>query len=282
MDKLKSIEEVRMHIADVRNKRIGFITNFYLDEFKHSIWIQKGDFFYDVIGDTLFFVRKSDLFCNLFYSSTSIDVLCEDLRHFNLKYPKLVTMIDIVGRDLQCGQMISALQQLDFSEATSLVRMTRITEPMEYIEDSSVSQASHSEVLAIYDLLHQFFDETTEQIPYLEELEEYAKQKHILACHEDGQLAGFLIYEMNATTLYLRYWFTHPDFRDRKVGSRLLRRFFEEGKDTKRQLFWVIRSNENAIKRYRHYGFKEENMFDFIYSNKMRNSIEEMITVGGG
>ena len=73
--------------------------------------------------------------------------------------------------------------------------------------------------------------------------------------------------EMNATTLYLRYWFTHPDFRDRKVGSRLLRRFFEEGKDTKRQLFWVIRSNKNAIKRYRHYGFKEENMLDFVLRN---------------
>ena len=71
---------------------------------------------------------------------------------------------------------------------------------------------------------------------------------------------------MNATTHYLRYWFTHPDFRDKKVGSRLLRRFFEEGRDTKRQLFWVIRSNENAIKRYRHYGFAEENMFDFVMS----------------
>ena len=56
----------------------------------------------------------------------------------------------------------------------------------------------------------------------------------------------------------------HPDYRDKKVGSRLLRRFFEEGKDTKRQLFWVIRTNENAIKRYKHYGFNEENMFDFV------------------
>lgn len=267
MNQLHSIEEIRMRIADVRNKRKGFITNFYLDEFKHSIWIQKGDFHYDVIGDTLFFVRKSDLFCNLFYSSTSVDALYDDLKHFKLKYPELVTMIDIVGRDSQCEQLLASLQQLDYTEATSLVRMTRFTEPMKYLEDSSVSKASPSEVIEIYDLLHQFFDETTEQIPYLEELEEYAEQGHILVCHQEGRIAGFLIYEMNATTLYLRYWFTHPDFRDGKVGSRLLRRFFEEGKDTKRQLFWVIRSNENAIKRYRHYGFKEENMFDFVMRN---------------
>ena len=75
---------------------------------------------------------------------------------------------------------------------------------------------------------------------------------------------GHLIFELSASTLYLRYWFTHPDYRDKKVGSRLLRRFFEEGKDTKRQLFWVIRTNENAIKRYKHYGFTEENMYDFV------------------
>ena len=50
-------------------------------------------------------------------------------------------------------------------------------------------------------------------------------------------MAGFLIYELSNATLYLRYWFTHPDHRDKKVGSRLLRRFFEEGKDTNGSCF---------------------------------------------
>ena len=112
--------------------------------------------------------------------------------------------------------------------------------------------------------MYAFFDEQTEQIPYYEELLNYVSQGHVLVCEEDGMMAGFLIYELNTTTLYLRYWFTHPDFRDKKVGSRLLRRFFDEGKDTKRQLFWVIRTNENAIMRYRHYGFTEENMYDYV------------------
>ena len=119
-----------------------------------------------------------------------------------------------------------------------------------------------------HQLLHQFFNEKTEQIPFAEELEGYAKEGHILVCEESSNLAGFLIYEINATTIYLRYWFTLPDFRDKKVGSRLLRRFFEEGKNTKRQLFWVIRNNENAIKRYKHYGFAEENMYDFIMQSR--------------
>ncbi|MBA4320402.1 MAG: N-acetyltransferase, partial [Flavobacterium sp.] len=41
-----------------------------------------------------------------------------------------------------------------------------------------------------------------------------------------------------------------------------------KGRNTKRQLFWVIKSNENAIKRYLHYGFKEEKMYNFVMINK--------------
>jgi GNAT superfamily N-acetyltransferase len=83
-------------------------------------------------------------------------------------------------------------------------------------------------------------------------------------CEEDGNLAGFLIFELSSATLYLRYWFTHPDFRGRKVGSRLMRRFFEEGKETRRQILWVMRTNEDAMEKYRHYGFVEEDMFDHV------------------
>lgn len=261
---IRSIEEIRELVTEVRNRRLGFITNFYLDECKHNVWIRKGDFFYDKVGDTLFLIKKSETFCNLFYSSISVDALCNDLQEFKLKYPELIAMVDIVGRDVQCEPLVRAMQQIGFTEATSLVRMTRITLPMEYVEDSTIALATSDEVVKIYDLLHQFFDEKTEQIPYLDELQEYAKEGHVIVCHEGGRVAGFVIYEINATTLYLRYWFTHPDFRDKKVGSRLLRRFFEEGKNTKRQLFWVMRSNENAITRYRHYGFAEENMYDYV------------------
>ena len=173
-------------------------------------------------------------------------------------------MFDIVGRDVQCQPMVELFLCKGFKEATSLVRMTRMMSPMDYTCDSSIRPATENDIPIVSEMLHKYFDEKTEQIPYDEELLDYARQGHVLVCEEGGQIAGFLIYELTTTTLYLRYWFTHPDYRDKKVGSRLLRRFFEEGKDTKRQLFWVIRNNENAIVRYKHYGFAEENMFDFV------------------
>ena len=59
---------------------------------------------------------------------------------------------------------------------------------------------------------------------------------------------GFIIFELNGQTLYLRYWFVLPEYRDLKIGSRLFNEFMRAGHATKRQLFWVIASNENAIK----------------------------------
>lgn len=268
MQQILFIEQLRTLPAEVRAKRQGFLTNFYLDETKHSLWIEKGVCEYEWVSDTLFVVKKSDSFWNVFYCTTTMKELSSDLLEFKSRHPEVIMMFDIVGRDLQCTSLVKLFEGVGFTEATSLVRMVRMTEPMDYVPDSSIRRAKTDEATIIHQLLHQFFNEKTEQIPFVEELEGYAKEGHILVCEESGNLAGFLIYEINATTIYLRYWFTLPDFRDKKVGSRLLRRFFEEGKNTKRQLFWVIRNNENAIKRYKHYGFAEENMYDFVMQSR--------------
>lgn len=264
MQPVQSIEQLRALSGEIRAMHKGFLTNFYLDEAKHAIWITKGDCFVEHVCDTQFIIKQSPAFWNVFYCSTTIGQLSSDIHQFQLTHAGQTMMFDVVGREVQCQPLVEMFSENGCIEATSLVRMTRLTEPIDYTEDASVRQASASEIPIVSQLLHKHFDAHTEQIPYDEELHEYARQGHVLICEEKGRIAGFLIYELNATTLYLRYWFTHPDYRDKKVGSRLLRRFFAEGKDTKRQLFWVIRTNENAIKRYKHYGFTEENMYDFV------------------
>ena len=264
MQKVISIEQLQQQSAEIRALRGGFLTNFFLEPVKHGLWIEKGDCYVERVGSTLFVIKKSPAFWNVFYCTTTKEELGDDLSVFLSKYTGTTMMFDIVGREVQCQPMVSLFLEKGFTEATSLVRMTRMTEPMVYEADSSIRMAAMADMAEVSRLLHTYFDEKTEQIPYDEELMDYAQQGHVLVCKEEGVMTGFLIFELNSTTLYLRYWFTHPDFRDRKVGSRLLRRFFEEGRDTKRQLFWVIRTNENAIKRYRHYRFEEENMYDFV------------------
>lgn len=264
MEKVISIEQLQQLTVEIRSLRRGFITNFFLDPEKHGLWIKKGDCHFERMGNTLFITKQSPTFWNVFYCSTMLDDFSHDLSGFMTEHPNVTMMFDIVGRDIQCQPVVELFYNKGCKEATSLVRMTRMTTTMEYTVDSTIRKATEQDIPIVSQLLHTYFNEQTEQIPYDEELLDYSCQGHVLVCEEKGMIAGFLIYELNATTLYLRYWFTHPEYRDKKVGSRLLRRFFEEGKDTKRQLFWVIRTNENAIVRYRHYGFAEENMYDYI------------------
>ena len=259
---VQSIEQLLDQVNEVRRKKI--LTNFYLDPAKHTVWIAKGDCFAERVGETLFIIRRDTDFWNVFYSSTTVDQLEADLRFFLSEHPGQTMMFDVVGRDLQCQPVVNMMKDLGCKESTVLMRMMRIGEPLEYMPDSSVRKAKEEEMAYVSELLHGFFDAQTEQIPYDEELMDYARHGQVLLCEEDDSLEGFLIYELNGSTLYLRYWFTHPDYRDKKVGSRLLRRFFDEGRETRRQLFWVICTNENAIKRYKHYGFKEENMYDYV------------------
>lgn len=264
MQIVTSFENLQHQVAEIRSLQLGFITNFYPDAIKHGLWIAKGHCFIERINNSLFIVKISPTFWNVFYCTTTIDVFGNDLVTFQLKHPDTTMMFDIVGREKQCLPIVALFKAKGCDESTSLVRMIRMTEPISYGSDLSIRYAKDIDLPVIDQLLHSYFDEHTEQIPYYEELEEYIRQSHVLVCVENGKIAGFLIFELNSTTLYLRYWFTLPDSRDHKVGSRLLRRFFEEGKNTKRQLLWVIRDNENAIVRYRHYGFAEENMYDYI------------------
>lgn len=84
----------------------------------------------------------------------------------------------------------------------------------------------------------------------------------------EHKIVGFIIFELTGLTLYLRYWFVLPQFREMNIGSKLFNSFMYEGRNTKRQLLWVITHNINAIKRYVHYGFKPEKLFDYVLKLK--------------
>ena len=82
MKQVTSVEQLQALSAEIRAKRLGFLTNFYLDEEKHRIWIAKGDCFVENVGNTLFIIKKSPSFWNVFYCSTTLEQLSGDLLQF--------------------------------------------------------------------------------------------------------------------------------------------------------------------------------------------------------
>lgn len=272
MDKVESIEQLKELIAYVRNLRQGFVTNFYLDEEKHAAWIRTGEFHYDKSDDTVFLLfdhyapDNAKYFTNMFYISTSEDTMLERLKEYPEKYIYDLYVLDIVGRDTMCLPLVEKLKAMRGYNDATLVRMTRMQQSEELIMNSeeSIVYAKREDVGMIDEMLHTHFDEQMEQLPLVEELEKMVERKHVLLSMREGKVAGMLLFDLNVTTLYLRYWLVLPEYRNKGVGSELLRQFLREGRETKRQILWVNEANENAIVRYEHYGFKKENMYDYI------------------
>ena len=131
-----------------------------------------------------------------------------------------------------------------------------------------LKEATQNHIDELIVLFEKHFDPIAEQLPVKSDLLNWIETGSLLIYEINNKIGGFIIYDLNGLTLYLRYWFVHPDFRDQKIGSLLFNYFLYKGRNTKRQIFWVIQSNDNAIKRYKHYGFVEEKMYNFVMINK--------------
>lgn len=262
MNRIESIDELNSYFNDIRQKRKGVLSNLYINHFKYTLWIKKKELYFIKIGECYFIIRKSSAVNNLFYVTTDIENLQKSLKEFLSKISFQI-MIDLVG-----DTRIEFLKQLfidnGFTEYEYIYRMCRTGVPNYKEPHVNVIFATECDADNVYTMLCMNFNPLSEQIIEKEELDKFISEKSVLLYKQNNKICGFIIFELNGYTLYLRYWFVSPDFRNLHIGSKLLNAFMYYGRETKRQMFWVLANNDNAIKRYKHYGFKEEKMYDYV------------------
>lgn len=270
MELINSIEQIISLNASIRNKRRGFITNFYLENLRHSIWINKRSLYFKWIGDTCFLFRKNQSFWNAYYISTTIQELDSSLAILRQKITDEALFFDVVGKKNVCEEIEDVFIKNGFTRNTSLVRFTKTNHhPISNDpEIEKVQRATEAQAIETHRLLHEYMDERIEQIPDIEEYEEWRKAGHILVYTVNQQIAGFFDYEKTPSTTFTRHWLVVPEFRGLHIGSILFRRFLYEANNTKRIVSWVIQTNDISIRNHHLNGFQEENLYDYIMSNK--------------
>ena len=269
MDKVNSFTEILNEIKIVKGSNKGYITNFYPENDKINVRIGNNQFYKEIIDETVFFINEETEFKRLFYCSASIVALDQSLSQLKLLIDTDHLVVDIIGKEPDIQLILNVFKNNSFFEYTVLNRMSRIS-VKDVLTDShsSLKIADTTYSNSVYDLLHLYFDPIAEQLPNLEEINSWIDFNHLIIIEEQNEILGFVIFDIIGVTSYLRYWFVHPKHRNRKIGSMLLNEYFKNSIGTKRQLFWVIQSNDNAITRYLHYGFRQENLFDIIMTNK--------------
>lgn len=264
MDRVKTIEELQQYNIAIRSLRKGFITNFYLNVEKHSIWIENEELFVHETIECLFLLHKNDNFYHLFFTATSTDSLCAALQ--GVPFRDELLSIDVVGAKENAVK--DALKHVGFYEYETIYRMRRLGMPESCEFDSDIEEATLENVHEVKLLLDQHFNALSEQIFSEKELAVFVRNHTLLLFRDSGVIRGFIIYELRGVTLYLRYWWVSPSCRNRGIGAKLFHSFLNRGKNTKCQIHWLIATNDNARVRYEHYGYVAEPLYDYVLLNK--------------
>lgn len=262
MPRVESYEQTQRFTKLIRQQRKGFVTNFYWDTNKHPYWLAEGSLQYEESDECVLMIHQNEGFVNLYYMATGFDAISAML---NRRRNNQDIVVDIVCKGDGDAEQ-DAFRQMGFQAYRCLYRMNHVGQiaQTDWFKDDCVNYGSMDDANLVQQALQKDFDPLCEQLPSLKELEDFAERLQLLVIKDGDKLCGFLIAEIIGVSWYLRYWYTSPDYRNLGIGAKLLRASLIDGINTKRQMFWVISDNENAIKRYEHYGFKRENMNDYV------------------
>lgn len=263
MQAIPDLQAAMQKVAMFRNQGAN-TSNFYLDEERMAAWCRDGAFSLEQKGNTLFLVRRQRHFANVYFLSRSADALGKDWKAFAAENGKGRWILDLLGPDPIRAPLEEAFFDAGFTRLTVLQRMGRQTPADTLYPESGVEYAHPEDTFLIQALLEEYFDAETEQLPSVDEIYGWIKNGTVLVEKEKHSLLGFAIFDLRPATLHLRYWFVLPSVRGLGKGGRLLKSVLAAGAKTRRQYLWVKTDNENAIDRYRHYGFQFEAMKDVV------------------
>lgn len=223
-------------------------------------WIRNGELYMAESFNGWILIHRKEIVSNLFFISPSYADAEKAIAAFKEKssWKENPIVIEEISK--------STIPSLNIPVNMTLTRMTR-SGPVLYLNDigNGIQNATSIEKEKIRKILLDNFNPCCESIPSINEIEDLILKGTVVLHCKDGNITGLMICEKDKSTIHLRYWWVSPSMRNAGVGSSLLNEFFRMGEKTTRQILWVSANNENAINRYKHFGFEQELMFDYIH-----------------
>jgi GNAT superfamily N-acetyltransferase len=267
---VRTIGEVFEAIQRVKTHASSFCTNFFPAQQKLKEWVDQGKLFGEFSDEIACFFRRDRGFWHLYFCAANVVTLQQEIATLSsLKTERLV--VDLVGKAPVLDDLLGVLASVGFQHYVQLQRMACVSQsslPVPAIGDSQVAWADTVDSQAILDLLHFSFDQYADQLPEFLEIEAAVKRRQILKIERDGVLAALLFFETQGFTSTIRYWAVTKSFRSCGFGSALMRHYFATQSGIRRFTLWVATHNENAVRKYEHYGYRPDGLIDHVLTNK--------------
>lgn len=268
LDKFKDSSEILAWQAQARNAGL-MLTNFFPDPRKMDDWVQRvAVYSVDDSVDCRLLVVKEENFLRLFYSANDINVAAKVCSGFQQSVNE-VCVLDVVGPAPVQDIARNAFEGVGFNVYKSLTRMQRRkgVESYECNHTALSRLAIEEDAIHIYGALREYFDIRAEQLPCLDEVRQFCSNGSSYVAVEGSTVCSFLLGEIQGRKGTVRYWFSAPEGRGKGAGSVVMHAFLDHCLECgcSYQELWVIDDNENAIKRYEHYGFAFDRLKDSVY-----------------
>lgn len=271
MSPVRTVAEVFDAIQQAKTGAPDFRTNFFPVQSKLQSWIDQGELFSNLQNGSTFFFKKDRDFWHFYFCAADLPALTREIpRLEEFKAAGMVT--DVVGNGPALAELLTALQSSGFRNYTHLQRMMRPATQSEALPDDNnleVSEAGPSDCHALLDLIESAFDRYGEQLPSLDEIKSAMGARQILMVKRDGAIAGLLFFETQGVSSTVRFWVVAEKFRALRVGSALMQRYLKIHSAVRRFTLWVNSANDNAIRKYEHYGYKPDGLVDHILANPL-------------
>lgn len=264
---IESIQDVTNLINYVKSNDNGFITNFYINYPRIEYYINLKKLFFIKFKDCVILFRENNLFNNLYFFTKDLNVLSIVLQEIEIHFKNKNLILDIVTKN-QNDDVVELFLKKGFNKISILKRMYKLPNVENLTNRKTNSDnirfANLFDLSSIKNKLDTNFNKEVEQLPDNYELKKLIVDQNVLVHEINNELNGFLIYKKNGKIMNLNYWYVDFQKRDLKIGSQLFERFLIEGQDCLKYQLWVITNNENAIKRYLHYGFQEDYTYNLV------------------
>ena len=271
MGPVTTVAQVFAAIQTAKATASAFCTNFFPAKGKLQGWIDHGELLGELRDRSAFFLRKDRDFWHLYFCASDVATLQRDIREL----PALATervAVDLVGSEALLGEVLNAVESAGFRRYSRLVRLARPGEPAQPQSPANGTQviyADQSDGPAIISLLECSFDRYADQLPALYEIDAAIASRQVLTVKHEGALAAVLYFESQGFTSTIRYWVVAAEFRSHRFGSAVMRHYLASQSAVRRFILWVTAENENAVLKYRHYGYAPDGLIDHVLVNNL-------------
>ncbi len=271
MNPVPTVGQVLAAIQGAKAGASAFCTNFFPAQAKLQGWIDHGELLGDFRDRAAFFARKDRDFWHFYFCVPDLGTLQREIAFLpTLKTQRVA--VDLVGSEESLGQLVSVMESAGFRRQARLVRLVRASQPAQppsSPDGTEVLWADKPDCQVIIDLIESSFDRYADQLPMPYEIDAAIEARQILTVKCEGTLAALLFFETQGLTSTVRYWVVAERFRSHRFGSALIRHYFAAQSAVRRFILWVTADNENAVQKYRHYGYSPDGLVDHVLVNEM-------------